>query len=49
VPMAAADRARRNVEVLISDFDGYVRRFEASNVFTGPSRYFHQRGTGAPG
>lgn len=38
-----ADRARRNVEALISGFDGYVRRFEASDVFTGPSLYFHER------
>jgi hypothetical protein len=37
------DRARRNVEALIKDFDRYVRRFEASNAFSGPSVYFHER------
>jgi hypothetical protein len=41
--MPRADRARHNVEALIGDFAGCVRRFEASAAFSGPSVYFHQR------
>jgi hypothetical protein len=37
------DRARRNVEELITGFAGYVERFERSNAFAGPSLYFHER------
>jgi hypothetical protein len=31
------DRTRGNVEALVSEFAGYVLRFEASNTFSGPS------------
>jgi hypothetical protein len=37
------DRARRNVDQLITGFTGYVDVFEASEAFPGPSLYFHQR------
>jgi hypothetical protein len=37
------DRARGNVEALVSDLATYVRRFESRNRFGGPSRYFHDR------
>ena len=37
------DRARGNVEALVDSFDDYVLRFEASNIFSGPSVYFHRR------
>lgn len=37
------DRARSNVEALITDFDACVRKFESSNAFPGPSLYFHTR------
>ena len=39
----AADRARSNVEALVSGFAGYVSRFQAGNLFSGPSVYFHQK------
>ena len=38
-----ADRARSNVEALVAHFARYVSRFEASNTFSGPSVYFHER------
>jgi hypothetical protein len=41
--MRRGDRARCNLEALISDFAGCVQRFKASAVFSGPSVYFHQR------
>lgn len=37
------DRARRNVEDLVRDFDRYLAVFERSRLFTGPSLYFHER------
>jgi hypothetical protein len=37
------DRARGNVEALVDSFDDYVLAFEASNIFSGPSVYFHRR------
>lgn len=43
VRMPRRDRARRNVEALIADFGGCVRRFETSATFSGPSIYFHER------
>jgi hypothetical protein len=39
------DLARVNVEALVGDFDGHLRRFEASGAFSGPSVYFHERAT----
>ncbi len=38
-----AERARSNVEALVGDFSTFVRRFEQSNAFPGPSLYFHER------
>ncbi len=38
-----ADRARRNVDNLITTFTECVNRFEQSNAFPGPSLYFHER------
>jgi hypothetical protein len=38
-----AERIRSNVDSLIADFPRFVLRFERSNVFSGPSLYFHQR------
>jgi hypothetical protein len=43
VRVPRAGRTRRNVDALIADFAGCVRRFEASAAFSGPSVYFHQR------
>jgi hypothetical protein len=37
------DRARRNVDDLISTFHRCVAQFERSNAFPGPSLYFHER------
>jgi DNA-binding MarR family transcriptional regulator len=37
------DRARSNVEALITDFGARVGRFESSSAFPGPSLYFHTR------
>ena len=41
--MRRRDRARTDVEALVSDFDDWVRRFEASGAFSGPSVYFHEQ------
>lgn len=38
-----AERARSNVEALIGGFSTFVRRFERSNAFPGPSVYFHEK------
>lgn len=38
-----AERARSNVDALIRGFSAFVRRFEQSNGFPGPSLYFHLR------
>ncbi len=37
------ERARSNVETLIGGFSTFVRRFERSNAFPGPSLYFHEK------
>jgi hypothetical protein len=37
------DRARSNVDALIGDFGRFVRRFESTRSFGGPSLYFHDR------
>lgn len=39
----AADRARGNVEALVTGFASYVSSFQAGNPFSGPSVYFHQK------
>jgi hypothetical protein len=41
--MKGAEPARANVETLIGEFSTFVRRFEQSKAFPGPSLYFHQR------
>lgn len=41
--VSTRDRARSSGEALVSDFDEYVQRFEASAAFSGPSVYFHER------
>jgi hypothetical protein len=38
-----SERARSNVEELVGRFADFVRRFERSNAFPGPSVYFHER------
>jgi hypothetical protein len=38
-----SERARSNVEGLVSGFPRFVGRFERSNAFPGPSLYFHER------
>ncbi len=42
-PMKRAERARSNIEALIGGFSTFVRRFEQSNAFPGPSIYFHKK------
>lgn len=37
------DRMDRRVNSLCSDFSYYVDEFDSSNLFTGPSLYFHSR------
>jgi hypothetical protein len=37
------DRARSNVEALVSNFEDCVLRYEKSNTFSGPAVYFHRR------
>jgi hypothetical protein len=39
----AADRARSNVEALVTGFASYVSSFQAGNPFSGSSVYFHQK------
>lgn len=38
-----SELARGHVEALVSGFDEYLWRFEASGLFTGPSIHFHER------
>lgn len=38
-----SERARSNVDALIGDFSTFVRRFERSSGFPGPSLYFHEK------
>jgi hypothetical protein len=37
------DRARGNVEALVSNFEDCVLRYERSKTFSGPAVYFHRR------
>jgi hypothetical protein len=41
--MKRRDRARRNVDLVIDHFADCLQWFEKSNVFSGPSLYFHER------